>query len=227
MANVLGKAVECICVLENREERLTRELEGLKALLRGLVSGTELLGEWEREWVGAFGGGERNEVGVEDRGNGNEDDTDEDEEGESDDEGEGRKRKKWSASSLRPCRRARRRSAGGRGRSCPSLRPPLHRRRRTPPTNSSHAGSPALALSTSVPMHSSTAAKTSPAPHGNTSSAHSRSSRSSPTPTSLRPLPLLPLNINMKAMCTGTGSRVAWEAWACCRRSASSRARRC
>ncbi|KAJ7715534.1 hypothetical protein B0H16DRAFT_1805229 [Mycena metata] len=87
-ANVLGKAVEYIRVLKNRERRLTRELEGLKTLLRGLVGRTELLGEWEREWVGMFGGGgEQDEAGVQDG----------DEEGESDDEGgggEGKKRKK-------------------------------------------------------------------------------------------------------------------------------------
>ncbi|KAJ7708585.1 hypothetical protein B0H16DRAFT_1822999 [Mycena metata] len=76
-----SKAVEYIRVLKNREKRLTRELEGLKILLRGLVGGTELLGEWERE-------GERDEASVED-------DTDEDEEGESDEgRGRGRKRKK-------------------------------------------------------------------------------------------------------------------------------------
>ncbi|KAJ7713228.1 hypothetical protein B0H16DRAFT_1743556 [Mycena metata] len=61
-ASVLGKAVEYIHVLKNRERRLTRELEGLKTLLRGLVGGTELLGEWEREWEGESndegGGGE-------------------------------------------------------------------------------------------------------------------------------------------------------------------------
>ncbi|KAJ7713232.1 hypothetical protein B0H16DRAFT_1478875 [Mycena metata] len=56
-ANVLGKAVEYIRVLKNREKRLTRELEGLKILLRGLVGGTELLGEWERE------GGESDDEG--------------------------------------------------------------------------------------------------------------------------------------------------------------------
>ncbi|KAJ7707955.1 hypothetical protein B0H16DRAFT_1481482 [Mycena metata] len=94
-ANVLGKAVECIHVLKNREKRLTRELEGLKTLLRGLVGGTELLGKWECEWVGMFGGGgEHDEVGVEDGANANEDDAEDDEEGESDDEGgAGRKRK--------------------------------------------------------------------------------------------------------------------------------------
>ncbi|KAJ7708572.1 hypothetical protein B0H16DRAFT_1822947 [Mycena metata] len=86
-----SKAVEYIRVLKNREKRLTRELEGLKTLLRGLVGGTELLGEWEREWVGTFGGGgERDEVGVEDGGNAGEDDDGEDEEG----GGQGRKRKK-------------------------------------------------------------------------------------------------------------------------------------
>ncbi|KAJ7766622.1 hypothetical protein B0H16DRAFT_1716977 [Mycena metata] len=37
-ANVLSKAVEYICVLKNREKRLTRELKGLKTLLRGLLN---------------------------------------------------------------------------------------------------------------------------------------------------------------------------------------------
>ncbi|KAJ7707937.1 hypothetical protein B0H16DRAFT_1746379 [Mycena metata] len=43
-ANVLGKAVEYIRVLKNREKRLMRELEGPMTLLRGFVEGTELLG---------------------------------------------------------------------------------------------------------------------------------------------------------------------------------------
>ncbi|KAJ7715754.1 hypothetical protein B0H16DRAFT_1804942 [Mycena metata] len=42
--NVLGKAVEYIRVLKNREKRLMRKLEGPKTLLRGFVEGTELLG---------------------------------------------------------------------------------------------------------------------------------------------------------------------------------------
>ncbi|KAJ7715542.1 hypothetical protein B0H16DRAFT_1805236 [Mycena metata] len=90
-ANVLGSTSTC----SSREKGLTRELEGLKTLLRGLVGGTELLGEWEREWVGMFGGEEHDEVGVEDGANANEDDAEDNEEGESDAEGgAGRKRKK-------------------------------------------------------------------------------------------------------------------------------------
>ncbi|KAJ7668988.1 hypothetical protein B0H17DRAFT_1142262 [Mycena rosella] len=90
-ANVLGKAVEYIRVLKNREARLARELGGLKTLLGGLVGGRELLHEWEREWFARFGGPETDEVG--DGGGTVEEDADEDEE-ESDEDGAGRKRKK-------------------------------------------------------------------------------------------------------------------------------------
>ncbi|KAJ7713150.1 hypothetical protein B0H16DRAFT_1811339 [Mycena metata] len=93
----LGKAVEYIHVLKSHERRLSRELEGLKTLLWGLVGGTELLDEWEHKWVGVFGGGERNEVGVEGGGNAGEDNDGEDEEGggggEEEEEGEGGARK--------------------------------------------------------------------------------------------------------------------------------------
>ncbi|KAJ7775012.1 hypothetical protein B0H16DRAFT_1760474 [Mycena metata] len=111
-ANVLGKAVEYICVLKNCEKRLTRELKGLKTLLCGLVGGTELLGE----------------------GNANEDDMEDNNKGESGNEGgTGRRRKKK------------------RGR--PRKVAPLPASALT--SSSSDAGLPAL--STSVPMHSSTA----------------------------------------------------------------------
>ncbi|KAJ7054363.1 hypothetical protein C8F01DRAFT_1063722 [Mycena amicta] len=89
-ANVLGKAVEYIRVLKNREHRLARELAGLKTLLGGLVGGHELLREWEREWTARFGGPETDEVGestmpVDEEADDEEDDSDED---------GGRKRKK-------------------------------------------------------------------------------------------------------------------------------------
>ncbi|KAF7291849.1 BHLH domain-containing protein [Mycena indigotica] len=89
-ANVLGKAVEYIRVLKNREHRLSRELAGLKTLLGGLVGGNELLREWEREWTARFGGPETDEVGE----NIPIDEEADDEEEESDDDGSGRKRKK-------------------------------------------------------------------------------------------------------------------------------------
>ncbi|KAJ7743193.1 hypothetical protein B0H16DRAFT_1463831 [Mycena metata] len=160
-ANVLGKAVEYIRVLKNREKRLTRELEGLKTLLRGLVGGTELLGEWEREWVGMFGGGERDEVGVEDGGNANEDDAEDDDDGESDDEGgAGRKRKKAKVEPAAPKVKVERKPAvpvqegEKKKRGRPRKVVPLPASATASASaNSSHAGSPAL--STSVPMHSS------------------------------------------------------------------------
>ncbi|KAJ7713725.1 hypothetical protein B0H16DRAFT_1809360 [Mycena metata] len=126
-ANVLGKAVKYIRVLKNREKRLMRELEGLKTLLRGLVGGTELLGEWEREWVGMFSRGERDEVGVEDGANANEDDAKDNEEGESDDEGgAGRKRKKAKVEPAPKVKVERRRSAEGRAPPCVRLRAQAH-----------------------------------------------------------------------------------------------------
>ncbi|KAJ7025547.1 hypothetical protein C8F04DRAFT_1400498 [Mycena alexandri] len=151
-ANVLGKAVEYIRVLKNREKRLTRELDGLKTLLRGLVGGTEMLGAWEREWVGMFGGGERDEVGVEDGAHA--DDGEDDEEGESDEEG-GRKRKKARVEAppkakveRKPAAPAQEGEKKKRGRPRKVVPLPAS-------ANASHAGSPAL--STSVPMHSSLA----------------------------------------------------------------------
>ncbi|KAJ7715739.1 hypothetical protein B0H16DRAFT_1804915 [Mycena metata] len=115
-----GVKIVCKCskavVLKNREKRLTRELEGLKT-----VGGTELLGEWEREWVGVFGeGGEHDEVGVEDGANANEDDAEDNEEGESDDEGgAGRKRKKAKVEPAPKVKVEKKK----RGRPCPSLCP--------------------------------------------------------------------------------------------------------
>ncbi|KAJ6590454.1 hypothetical protein DFH09DRAFT_205623, partial [Mycena vulgaris] len=102
-ANVLGKAVEYIRVLKNREARLARELAGLKTLLGGLVGGHALLREWEQEWVARFGGPEVDEVGA-DGGAA----ADEEEEEESDEEGEdgGRKRKKPKVAAEKPERKA-------------------------------------------------------------------------------------------------------------------------
>ncbi|KAK7014156.1 BHLH domain-containing protein [Favolaschia claudopus] len=91
-ANVLGKAVEYIRVLKNRELRLARELAGLKTLLSGLVGGRELLGEWEREWVARFGGPETDEITSEGGAPAEEDG--EDDEDDSDEEGSARKRKR-------------------------------------------------------------------------------------------------------------------------------------
>ncbi|KAF7318201.1 BHLH domain-containing protein [Mycena chlorophos] len=90
-ANVLGKAVEYIRVLKNREHRLARELAGLKTLLGGLVGGNELLREWEREWTARFGGPETDEI-IESTVTIDEEADDEDDD--SDDDGAGRKRKK-------------------------------------------------------------------------------------------------------------------------------------
>lgn len=89
-ANVLGKAVEYIRVLKKREARLTRERDGLKSLLSGLVGGPVLLREWEREWAARFGGPETDEVEDEELDGAASSDEDEDDE----DEESGRKRKK-------------------------------------------------------------------------------------------------------------------------------------
>ncbi|KAJ7190919.1 hypothetical protein GGX14DRAFT_482126 [Mycena pura] len=139
-ANVLGKAVEYIRVLKNREARLTRELAGLKTLLGGLVGGRELLREWEREWTTRFGGAETDEV--------NEsivpvDDDADDDEDESDEDGAGRKRKKPKVDvKLKPERKAAPPQADGekKKRGRPRKVVPL------PPA------ALAPALSTSVPM---------------------------------------------------------------------------
>ncbi|KAJ7598666.1 hypothetical protein C8J56DRAFT_1020398 [Mycena floridula] len=92
-ANVLGKAVEYIRVLKKRENRLRREQAGLKSLVMGLVGGSALLREWEREWKENFGGEEKDEIQDEDLeepdGGSDEEDGEED-----DEDGEGRKRKK-------------------------------------------------------------------------------------------------------------------------------------
>ncbi|KAJ7715558.1 hypothetical protein B0H16DRAFT_1477338 [Mycena metata] len=147
-SNVLGKAVKYICMLKNPENRLTHELKGLKTVLRGLVGEMELLGEWEREWVG-----------VEDGGNANEDDAEDDEEGESDDEGGGRKRKKAKVGpapkvkvECRPAAPVQEGEKKKRGRPRKVVPLPASATA-SASANSSHAGSPAL--STSVPMHSS------------------------------------------------------------------------
>ncbi|KAJ7573538.1 hypothetical protein C8J56DRAFT_1173570 [Mycena floridula] len=91
-ANVLGKTVEYIRVLKKRENRLKREQAGLKSLVMGLVGGSGLLREWEREWKENFGGEEKDEIqdeDLEEPEGGSEDDVDPD-----DEVGEGRKRKK-------------------------------------------------------------------------------------------------------------------------------------
>ncbi|KAJ7233760.1 hypothetical protein C8J57DRAFT_1480201 [Mycena rebaudengoi] len=93
-ATVLGKAVEYILFLKNRERRLTRELSGLKTLLSSLVGGPALLSEWESEWIARFGGAERDELGVVDGAFGDDGEDDEDDSEGSNEEGEGRKRKK-------------------------------------------------------------------------------------------------------------------------------------
>ncbi|KAJ6486697.1 hypothetical protein C8R45DRAFT_902713 [Mycena sanguinolenta] len=92
-ANVLGKAVEYIRVLKNRETRLSRELAGLKTLLNGLVGGRELLEEWEREWTARFGGPETDEVSESGAPADAEADEGDDDDDDSDEEG-ARKRKK-------------------------------------------------------------------------------------------------------------------------------------
>ncbi|KAF8501176.1 hypothetical protein BU17DRAFT_102324 [Hysterangium stoloniferum] len=81
---VLGKAVEYIKALKRRELRLTREADGLKSLVSGLVGGPKLLQTWEQEWRGKFGGEEADEVDEE----GDEDDDDDGGEGEDDEDDE-------------------------------------------------------------------------------------------------------------------------------------------
>ncbi|KAF8626697.1 hypothetical protein AX15_004733 [Amanita polypyramis BW_CC] len=93
-ANVLGKAVEYIKVLKRREHRLKAEQAGLKTLISGLVGGTALLREWEKEWKERFGGEERDELDADELANNEVEDEDSDEDDE-DEEGEtGRKRKR-------------------------------------------------------------------------------------------------------------------------------------
>ena len=93
-ANVLGKAVEYIRVLKKREHRLRAEQAGLKSLIGGLVGGTALVEEWEREWKMKFGGEEQDEVEGEGE-DGDDEDSDEDE-GEEEELGKKRKRAKTS-----------------------------------------------------------------------------------------------------------------------------------
>jgi hypothetical protein len=78
----LAKAVEYIRVLKRREDRLKREQDGLKSLMRGLVGGPALLKEWEAAWTAQFGGEERDEVEGEDLDADSDGDDDEDEDGE-------------------------------------------------------------------------------------------------------------------------------------------------
>ena len=96
-ANVLGKAVEYIHVLKRREMRLKREQEGLKALIRSLVGGPELVQQWEKMWRERFGGPEKDEISADDAEADDEnEDGEDDEEEECDDGGlpSGRKRKR-------------------------------------------------------------------------------------------------------------------------------------
>ncbi|KAL5514220.1 hypothetical protein ACEPAG_2308 [Sanghuangporus baumii] len=95
-ANVLGKAVEYIHVLKRREMRLKREQEGLKALMRSLVGGPELVQQWEKMWRERFGGPEKDEINAEDAEADDDDGEDDDEADEIDEGGitSGRKRKR-------------------------------------------------------------------------------------------------------------------------------------
>ena len=92
-ANVLGKAVEYIRVLKKRENRLKREQDGLKALIRSLVGGPELVQQWETMWRERFGGAEKDEVEGEDA-EVDDDDDDDDMEDRDDDDASGKKRKR-------------------------------------------------------------------------------------------------------------------------------------
>ncbi|KAL5476939.1 hypothetical protein ACEPAI_3125 [Sanghuangporus weigelae] len=98
-ANVLGKAVEYIHVLKRREMRLKREQEGLKALMRSLVGGSELVQQWEKMWRERFGGPEKDEINADDAEADDDDGEDDDEADEIDEGGitSGRKRKRTKA----------------------------------------------------------------------------------------------------------------------------------
>ncbi|KAI6032464.1 hypothetical protein EDC04DRAFT_2572023 [Pisolithus marmoratus] len=88
-ANVLGKAVEYIQVLKRREARLTREKDGLRTLVCRFPNGEIVLSQWETEWVGKYGGPERDEIdstGIEEASD--------EEDGDEDDDGSERARKK-------------------------------------------------------------------------------------------------------------------------------------
>ncbi|KZV98643.1 hypothetical protein EXIGLDRAFT_832048 [Exidia glandulosa HHB12029] len=76
-ATILAKAVEYIGVLKNREVRLRRENDGLRALVSSLVGGPQLLAHWEHSWVEKYG---RAEDDVIDGGDGGSDDDESDEE---------------------------------------------------------------------------------------------------------------------------------------------------
>ncbi|KAL5521740.1 hypothetical protein ACEPAF_2488 [Sanghuangporus sanghuang] len=98
-ANVLGKAVEYIHVLKRREMRLKREQDGLKALIRSLVGGPELVQQWEKMWRERFGGPEKDEIDPDDAEADDDDGEDDDEADEIDEGGtiSGRKRKRTRA----------------------------------------------------------------------------------------------------------------------------------
>ncbi|KAG8738310.1 hypothetical protein FRC12_016807 [Ceratobasidium sp. 428] len=76
-ASVLGKATEYIRVLKRREKRLEGAVGGLKALVR-VLSGEQVVREWEAEWVRVHGGPETDSIGVDGDGNDGEGDGDDD-----------------------------------------------------------------------------------------------------------------------------------------------------
>ncbi|KAG9074369.1 hypothetical protein FRC06_010739, partial [Ceratobasidium sp. 370] len=76
-ASVLGKATEYIRVLKRREKRLEGAVGGLKALVR-VLSGEQVVREWEAEWVRVHGGPETDSIGVDGDGNDAEGDGDDD-----------------------------------------------------------------------------------------------------------------------------------------------------
>ncbi|KAG9125408.1 Cytosolic iron-sulfur protein assembly protein [Ceratobasidium sp. 392] len=76
-ASVLGKATEYIRVLKRREKRLDGAVGGLKALVR-VLSGEQVVREWEAEWVRVHGGPETDSIGVDADGNDAEGDGDDD-----------------------------------------------------------------------------------------------------------------------------------------------------
>ncbi|EJD03719.1 uncharacterized protein FOMMEDRAFT_167049 [Fomitiporia mediterranea MF3/22] len=56
------KTIEYVRVLKRRELRLTRELEGVKTLVRSFSNGEEVLQRWEAMWREKFGGPEKDEL---------------------------------------------------------------------------------------------------------------------------------------------------------------------
>ncbi|KAJ6499511.1 hypothetical protein C8R47DRAFT_291778 [Mycena vitilis] len=158
-ANVLGKAVEYIRVLKNREARLARELAGLKTLLGGLVGGRELLAEWEREWTARFGGPETDEVS-EGGAPADEDAEEDDDESDADDGARKRKKPKVVAEKPKPERKPAAAAPPADGEKKKRGRP-----RKVVPLPAS-ALAPIPALSTSVPMQTPTQEAPHPHAHG-------------------------------------------------------------